>query len=69
MSTTEDKNKETEMLVLQDSGVYYKVCLDNHRYLILKPHFEMNTYIFSTKILNSKFDRELKIHFIFYAPM
>jgi hypothetical protein len=67
MSTTEDKNRETEMLVLQDSGLYCKVCLDNHRYLTLKPHFEMNIYIFSTKMLNSNFDRELKMCFIFYA--
>jgi len=49
MSATEDKNKETEMLVLQDSVVYCKICLDKHRYLTYKPHFAMNTYIILTK--------------------
>jgi hypothetical protein len=29
----------------------------------------MNTYIFSTKMLNSNFDRELKMRFILYASM
>jgi hypothetical protein len=57
MSTKEDKNNETEMLVLQESGLYCNVSHDNHRYLTLKPHFNMNACIFSTKVLNSTFDR------------
>jgi hypothetical protein len=29
----------------------------------------MNTYIFLTKMLNSNFDRELKMRFIFFSSM
>jgi hypothetical protein len=69
MSKTEDKNRETKVLFLRDSGVYCKVCLHNHRYFTLKLRFETNTYIFSTKMLNGNFDRELKMRFISFICM
>jgi hypothetical protein len=45
------------MLILKDSGLYCNVSHDNHKYLTLKPHFSINSYTFSTKVLNSAFDR------------